>query len=365
MTLDRRVADWLESGVVALSGFVPPGRAATRARRWSRELERRSTAWGHPVRIDGAQLLGERAALTGATGQGSVSVGRACRLLPCADGWVAVSLPRASDLELVEALIEGPAPEPWNAVREWAAAIPGVAIVERARLLGLAIARVGEGSQSLLLPSHVSAGTRAPTLVVDFSSLWAGPLCSSLLGLAGARVVKVETVGRPDGARRGEPRFYELLHAGHESFTFDPRLAGDRERLAALVSSADVVIEGSRPRALAGWGLSAVDEVARGAVWLSITGYGRSYGDRIGFGDDVAAAAGLVGWQEDEPVFVGDAIADPLTGLAGAVAVMRALDAGGGRLIDLAMVSVVASTLDATDSQPADGLTALAPRART
>ena len=41
-------------------------------------------------------------------------------------------------------------------------------------------------------------------------------------------------------------------------------------------------------------------------------------------------------------MFVGDAIADPLTGLAGAVAVMRAFDAGGGQLIDLAMASVVA-----------------------
>jgi crotonobetainyl-CoA:carnitine CoA-transferase CaiB-like acyl-CoA transferase len=79
----------------------------------------------------------------------------------------------------------------------------------------------------------------------------------------------------------------------------------------------------------------------------------------------VAAAAGLVGWQEDEPVFVGDAIADPLTGLAGAVAVMRALDGGRGRLIDLAMASVVASTLDGSPCASAAGLTALAPRART
>ena len=39
-------------------------------------------------------------------------------------------------------------------------------------------------------------------LVVDLSALWAGPLCAHLLGLAGARVVKVESLGRPDGARR-------------------------------------------------------------------------------------------------------------------------------------------------------------------
>ncbi len=365
MTVQQRVVDWLESGIVAVSGFVPPGRAATQARLWSAELERRSTAWGHPVRVDGAQLLAERAAFTAATARGSVSAGGACRLLPCSDGWVAVSLPRPSDLELVAALIEAPASDPWEGVREWAAATAAEQIVGRARLLGLAIARVGEGAPPLQLPDDLPAAVGPPVpLVVDFSALWAGPLCSSLLGLAGARVVKVESVGRPDGARRGEPRFYELLQAGHAALTIDPALAADRARLAALVGDADVVVEASRPRALAGWGLAAAEEVDRGAVWLSITGYGRANGDRIGFGDDVAAAAGLVGWQQGAPVFAGDAIADPLTGLAGAVAVMRALAAPGGRLIDLSMASVVASTLDGSPSVPVDGMAAEPPRAR-
>ncbi len=217
MTPEQRVTDWLESGVVALSGFVPPGCAATRAREWASELERRSSSWGRPVRVDGARLLAERAALTGATGHGSVSAGGACRLLRCVDGWVAVSLPRPSDLELVGALIEGAASDPWEGVREWVASRPGAAVVDRARLLGLAAGVVGEGAAPLLMPPDCAAGGRGSLRVVDFSSLWAGPLGSSLLGLAGARVVKVETVGRPDGARRGEPRFYQLLHAGHES----------------------------------------------------------------------------------------------------------------------------------------------------
>ena len=60
-----RVTDWLESGVAALSGFVPAGRAASQAREWSDELAELSAARGCPVRIDGARLLAERAALTG------------------------------------------------------------------------------------------------------------------------------------------------------------------------------------------------------------------------------------------------------------------------------------------------------------
>jgi hypothetical protein len=367
MSSGHRVTDWLESGVAALSGFVPPGRGATRAREWSAEIERRSTAWGHPVCVDGAQLLGERAALTRNGPGGQVSAGGSCRLMQCADGWgVAVSLPRESDLALVEALIEGPAPDPWGSVREWAATRTGEEIIERARLLGLAIGYLGEGGPPLHLPIDTNVGSRPPSLVVDFSALWAGPLCSSLLGLAGARVVKVESADRPDGARRGEPRFYELMHPIGECLTVDPSSAADRARLTALVRSADVVIEASRPRALAGWGLSADAAAEDGVVWLSITAYGRANGDRIGFGDDVAIAGGLAGLRGRDYAFVGDAIADPLTGLAGAVAVMRALDAGGGQLIDLSMASVVHSTLDGTFSAdlPAD-LVAHPPRART
>ncbi|HEX4017234.1 MAG TPA: CoA transferase [Frankiaceae bacterium] len=356
MIVDRRIRDWLESGVAALSGFVPPGRGATQAREWSAEIERRSASWGHHVGVDGARLLAERAAFTGATGDGTVSVGGACRLMQCADGWgVAVSLPRPSDLELVEAMIEGPAPDPWASVRHWAATHTGGEIIERARLLGLAIGYLGEGGPPLRLPDDCLHGDRPPSLVVDFSALWAGPLCSSLLALAGARVVKVESVDRPDGARRGDRRFYDLLHPFGESLIVDPSSALDRARLAALVRSADVVIEASRPRALAGWGLSAEAAVADGVVWLSITAHGRANGDRIGFGDDVAVAAGLAGLRGRDYVFVGDAIADPLTGLAGTVAVMRALDTGGGHLIDLSMCSVAHSTLDgtaATDLQP-------------
>jgi crotonobetainyl-CoA:carnitine CoA-transferase CaiB-like acyl-CoA transferase len=79
---------------------------------------------------------------------------------------------------------------------------------------------------------------------------------------------------------------------------------------------------------------------------LSITGYGRRGpgADWIAFGDDAAVAGGLTATTNaGEPVFCGDAVADPVTGLFGAAAVLRSLAAGGGHLIDLALAGAAAA----------------------
>jgi crotonobetainyl-CoA:carnitine CoA-transferase CaiB-like acyl-CoA transferase len=66
----------------------------------------------------------------------------------------------------------------------------------------------------------------------------------------------------------------------------------------------------------------------------------------VAFGDDAAVAGGLVGWttgQAPEPVFCADAIADPLAGVCGALAVARSVADGGGEFIDLSMREVAAT----------------------
>lgn len=187
-----------------------------------------------------------------------------------------------------------------------------------------------------------------PPLVVDLSSLWAGPLCSHLLGLDGARVVKVESTRRPDGGRRDETGFFDLLNHGKDSVALDLPSTYGLARLRSLLAAAEVVIEGSRPRALRGWGIDAETFLAAEEgprVWVSITGHGRtgSLADRVAFGDDAAAAGGLVVWDDDGPCFLADAAADPLTGIAAAQAVGEALAEGGTWLLDAAMARVAGS----------------------
>ena len=74
---------------------------------------------------------------------------------------------------------------------------------------------------------------------------------------------------------------------------------------------------------------------------MRISGY-RDQPDRPAFGDDAAVAGGLVGAGADGPVFCGDAIADPLSGLEAARAVGESLRRGGGEVIDVSMAQVAA-----------------------
>ena len=167
-----------------------------------------------------------------------------------------------------------------------------------------------------------------------------------MLNDAGAWVVKVESTTRPDGVRRGPVPFFDLLNAGKRSVALDLRTPAGMRALRALIGGADVVIEASRPRALEQLGIVAHDVLATGRprVWASITGHGRAGAgrDRVAFGDDAAVAGGLVAWTDGRPVFCGDAIADPTTGMVGAAAILEALDAGGRWLLDVSMAGVAA-----------------------
>ena len=347
--------DWAESGIASLTGrpdgppLIPPGCAAT--------VARERTAWiadatGGAVQLDGARVLAERAAFTGHRRGGATSAGGLCRLLPTADGWAAVSCARPDDPLLLGALVGNDVGnDPWPAIKAWLREHTGADLAERADLLGVAAGPVTPAHLPAPLPPLAPRPVDG-LLVIDFSALWAGPLCAHLLSLAGARVIKVETPSRPDGARRGNPDFYRLLHGGHEAVMLDPALPRERAYLAALVAAADIVIEASRPRALAGFGLDTDEFVAAGATWISITAHGRA-SNRIGFGDDIAAAAGLVARDDTGPVFVGDAFADPLTGLTAAALAMSAPANGGGALWDLSMSATVAATLDGSETHAA------------
>jgi CoA-transferase family III len=336
-------------------------------------IRQRSALLGEPLEVDAVALLGERAAIGGLTRRSPTSCGGATRLVRAADGWLAVALPRPEDRELLPAWLgidagDASDPEvPWAAVEAalrgrwaWEAA-------ERAWMLGLPVSQLPQAPGAAatappLAPPPLAAlpvvATPVPApvpdprplgdmTVIDLSSLWAGPLCGNLLSLAGADVVKVESTTRPDGSRAGPRRFFDVLNGGKRSVALDLAGADGWGVLRRLLAVADVVIEGSRPRALEQRGIVAPELVATTGprVWVSITGHGRTGAgrDRVAFGDDAAVAGGLVVADQAGPCFCADAAADPAAGLVAAAACLDALAVGGRWLVDVAMAGVAAS----------------------
>jgi len=339
---------WGSSGLAYLTG-LPDGPADFSRARVLARAEQVASVVGHRanISVDAAALLTGRAALLGLSRGGSVSCGGATRLLAARDGWCAITLSRPDDVAAVPALLsagEVPA-DPWPALRQWATTCSVAAITERTGLLDIPAAALGEVAAAS--PRIRRMGFRAlmhgiaGLLVADLSSMWAGPLCGQLLARAGATVVKVESPQRPDGTRAGNHAFFDWMNGEKLSYCLDFDRQGDE--LRELLAVSDIVIEGSRPAALARRRLGLHDIAPRaGRIWLQITGYDEHSG-RPAFGDDAAIAGGLAGTSFGGPVFCADAIADPLTGLEAAEAVTESLARGGGESIHLSMAAVAAT----------------------
>ena len=303
---------------------------------------------GHAVRVDPVGLLGQRAAFAGLGRSGSRSVGGYAQMLRARDGWVALSLPRPSDTEALPALVGAAVPAgDWDEIGSRLARMASADIVEAGSALGLAVATVGATSGPEQPWSMDSQGPARPRgsrpVVVDLTGLWAGPLAGGLLAEAGCRVLKVESSARPDGARRGPAGFFDLLNRRKELVSLDLPTPGAVSELREMIADADLVLESSRPRVMHQWGICPDQAVEAGTAWVSITGHGRSglHSNRIAFGDDAAVSGGLV-VPGDPPMFVGDAIADPIAGLAAATVGAQLLSEGRAALVDVSLAGAAA-----------------------
>lgn len=381
---DARPAEllWATSGAMWLSGHgdgeprpCPAPLAACAQGAW---LALTTLCPSLDPHFDAFRLLGERAAIAGLQRRGRLSAGGACRLVDTADGSLAINLAREDDFDLLPAWLEKEQVAT-DELDEVIKTRSTAHLVQRARLMGLAVAPM---AAPRVRPHrrwyHVRHSGKpqdrrnAIPLVIDLSTLWAGPLCAQLLAQWGARVIKVESFHRPDGARRGPKPFYDLMNSGKESVALDLRRPEGRAQLRTLLERADIVIESARPRGLEQMDLYAHELVARGKgkVWLGITGYGRRapLRDWIAYGDDAGVAAGLswlLGGNRGDPVFCGDAIADPLTGLHGALLVVATWLRGGGQVLDLSLHGVVAFCIAAGLVHPTGQSIAARPVART
>jgi len=198
--------------------------------------------------------------------------------------------------------------------------------------------------------------------VIDMATLIAGPTAAKYLADFGADVIKVE---RPDGGdtartmgwqKDGVSLWWKNLGRNKRAMTLDLKQAEHLAAFRHLVATADVLVENFRPGTLERLGLAPPDLLLLNPrlVILRISGFGQDgpYRDRAGFGTLAEAMSGFVyinGHEEMPPVLPPVAIADEVTGLFGAMAILIALRhrdrTGEGQVIDLSLVESLFATL--------------------
>lgn len=207
------------------------------------------------------------------------------------------------------------------------------------------------------------AGPLSGLRVLELGQVVAGPFCGQLLGDLGADVVKVEPPGVGDVLRQwGSPvddadsLWWRVTGRNKRSVTLDLRRPEGQEVAHRLAARADVLVENFRPGTLERWGLGwdVLSAVNPGLVLVRISGYGQDgpYSEQAGYGSIGEAMGGLralTGYPDRPPTRVGLSIGDSLTGMAGALGALAALQTrqrtGRGQVVDAALFeSVLAVT---------------------
>ncbi len=212
------------------------------------------------------------------------------------------------------------------------------------------------------------SGPLAGLVVLDLATIFAGPSACRHLADFGADVIKVERPGAGDGARHlgecdGEDSFYwRQVGRNKRPIELDLKAPAGREVLLRLVREADVLVENFRPGTMERLGLDPETVLLAenpGLIVVRVTGYGQDgpYAGRAGFGtmaEAMSTLAHTTGQPDGPPTLPPIALADEVTGMRGAFAVLAALRhrdlTGEGQVID---ISLLESLVDMVGPGPA------------
>lgn len=193
--------------------------------------------------------------------------------------------------------------------------------------------------------------------VLDLSRVLAGPYCTMTLGDLGAEVIKVEQPGVGDDTRRWGPpwagtesAYYLCANRNKLGITVNFKDERGKQIIRELAKQSDIVVENYKVGGLDRLGLGYDDLSALNPrlIWCSITGYGQTGPDAHRAGYDVIAQGesglmSITGEPDGEPMKLGVAIVDIMTGLFSANAILAALHArettGRGQRIDSSLLS--------------------------
>ncbi|ABC64577.1 CaiB/BaiF CoA transferase family protein [Erythrobacter litoralis] len=198
--------------------------------------------------------------------------------------------------------------------------------------------------------------------VIDLTSMVFGPYCTQILADFGAEVIKVESPGGDTqrhtskyAVNRGMSATHIALNRGKKSIILDLKQEADAEVLRGLLAEADVMVHNIRGASIErlGFGYDAVREIAPEIIYAHCVGYGSGgrYAGLQAFDDTIQAATGTVTLLSEvdgdpTPRFLPSLVADKVSGLHGAYAIMAALihrlRTGRGQAIEIPMFELFA-----------------------
>jgi crotonobetainyl-CoA:carnitine CoA-transferase CaiB-like acyl-CoA transferase len=174
--------------------------------------------------------------------------------------------------------------------------------------------------------------------VLDLTTVILGPYGTQILGDMGAEVIKVEP---PEGdsmrpvaplAAPGLSAIFSNFNRNKRSVALDLKSEGGKAALRKLLPTADVFVHNMRQEAMdkLGFTFKAVREANPRIVYAAAVGFGRHgrYAGKPAYDDVIQAASGFAGlfqMRDGTPLYAPSIVADKISGLHLAYAVMAAL----------------------------------------
>lgn len=201
--------------------------------------------------------------------------------------------------------------------------------------------------------------------VLDATSVLAGPLCTYLLALSGAEVIKVEIPETGDFTRAIGPdaelnarkmgASFLAQNAGKQSITLNLKSERGKDLFLALSRNCHVVVENFRPGVMASLGLDhrTLMRENPGLIYCSISGFGQEgpLAGRPAYDHVVQGLAGgmtITGDDKTGPVKSGFQFCDTSVAIMAAYAIAAALvrreRTGEGAFLDVAMLDTTLFT---------------------
>jgi crotonobetainyl-CoA:carnitine CoA-transferase CaiB-like acyl-CoA transferase len=231
----------------------------------------------------------------------------------------------------------------------------------------------GRAAAATLTPRvrRAASTPRAPYAglrVLEIGQFTTAPLVARHLASFGADVIKIEPL-EGDSARSWAPHrdgtshFFIMSNGEKRSLALDLRDAAGRERFAALIAGADVLVENMKPGSLErlGFGAERLHAINPRLVYCAISGFGlRSvYAGRPAFDTVAQAMSGLMDATHCArvPMKSGISAADIGGGQMGLLAIVAALvrreRSGCGAAVEIAMQDVGAWLTQTRWNRPA------------